>query len=334
MSALDRRRYIEGVYQHLLQRDASEGEVRYWLQQLERGVAERYVFSAVIELPEYGSRSATRLAFPPGHFHSPIVNPGEARPYVRTEANPEPSLLAGLDISLDRMRDFWMANRSIVAQTPFPQHATGGARYYYWNDVYPIGDATIYRLMLHARRPRRIVEVGSGFSTAVALDTLDELQLHTSITCIEPDPQRLFGLIARRDRKRITLINAKVQDVPLSHFRELDRDDILFIDSTHVIKTGSDVNHELFHVLPALNNGVLIHFHDIHYPFEYPDKWLYELNYSWNEVYALRAFLMHNLNYRIDFMTDLFGKRFPGLIEETFPAFLLNPGGSLWLTKQ
>ena len=82
----------------------------------------------------------------------------------------------------------------------------------------------------------------------------------------------------------------RVQDVPIDEFRALGSGDVLFIDSSHVLKTGSDVHRELFEILPALASGVLIHFHDIDYPFEYPDLFLFERRYSWNEAYAVRAF--------------------------------------------
>ena len=130
---------------------------------------------------------------------------------------------------------------------------------------------------------------------------------------------------------RITVIKEKVQDVPVSQFARLEPNDILFVDSTHIMKAGSDVNYELFHILPALNDGVLIHFHDIHYPFAYPESWLYQLNFSWNEAYALRAFLMlqpplpgrvHDRSLRAAIPRAHHG--------DVIPTFLHHPGGSVW----
>jgi hypothetical protein len=99
------------------------------------------------------------------------------------------------------------------------------------------------------------------------------------------------------------------------------------------MKTGSDVHYELFKILPSLKPGVIIHFHDMHYPFEYPNAWIFESNFSWNEVYALRAFLMHNEDYQIEFFNSYFRQRFGEVIRATYPRFLENPGGSLWLKK-
>src|SRR4029453_10415837 len=107
--------------------------------------------------------------------------------------------------------------------------------------------------------------------------------------------------------------------------------DVLFIDSSHVLKTGSDVHRELFEILPALTPGVLVHFHDIDYPFEYPDLFLFERRYSWNEAYAVRAFLMYNANYRVEFMVAMFRRMAADLVRATFPAFDEQPGASLWV---
>src|SRR6202035_2845754 len=122
-----------------------------------------------------------------------------------------------------------------------------------------------------------------------------------------------------------------VQDVPVSTFSTLNENDILFIDSTHVLKTASDVHYELFSILPSLNEGVLIHVHDIQYPFEYPRQWLFADNYSWNEIYALRAFLMYNSAFEVVFWNALFAQRQPKLVYETNPLFLKYPGSSIWL---
>ena len=102
----------------------------------------------------------------------------------------------------------------------------------------------------------------------------------------------------------------------------LEPNDFLFVDSTHVLKTGSDVHYELFYLLPRLNPGVLVHFHDVGYPFEYPDKWIYELNYSWNEAYALRAFLMFNAEFSIKFWNSLYAHKFSSQKSSEYPTFL------------
>ncbi len=125
-----------------------------------------------------------------------------------------------------------------------------------------------------------------------------------------------------------------MQAVPLSYFDDLQRNDILFIDSTHVVKTGSDVVFELFEILPRLHSGVVVHFHDVFYPFEYPREWVIDRNYSWNELYALRAFLMGNRDWEILFFNDYMARTERPRLRQQAPEMLANPGGGLWLRRR
>ena len=130
------------------------------------------------------------------------------------------------------------------------------------------------------------------------------------------------------------IIETGIQDVPLSRFDVLQRNDVLFINSTHIVKTCSDVVFELFEILPRLKPGVVIHFHDAFYPFEYPREWVINRNYSWNELYALRAFLMGNRDWEIIMFNDYFVRTERALVERTAPEVLQNAGGGLWLRRR
>jgi Methyltransferase domain len=182
-------------------------------------------------------------------------------------------------------------------------------------------------------RPKRYLEVGSGFSSAVALDTSDLfLEAKVNFTFIEPYPDRLMEVLRPEDRAKCWLERRPVQEVPLEMFEELEENDVLFIDSAHVSKVGSDVNHMMFHVLPRLKPGVIIHIHDIFYPFEYPESWFRE-GRAWNETYLVRAFLQNNHAYKILLFASYLALRFPALLAEKMPLCLKNPGGALWLQK-
>jgi hypothetical protein len=186
--------------------------------------------------------------------------------------------------------------------------------------------------VINAVRPRRIIEVGSGFSSACALDTLDEIALaDTTMTCIEPYPAALLKRMRPADRARVTIIESNVQDVATDVFATLEQNDILFIDSTHVLKTGSDVHYEFFSILPALKPGVMVHFHDVRWPFEYPQPFIFERNFSWNEAYGLRALLMYSTRFAVFFYSSLFASAHATLARETFADFMINPGSSIWL---
>ena len=150
-------------------------------------------------------------------------------------------------------------------------------RYFFENPTYSYSDAICLYGMIRHVRPRRIIEVGSGYSSCVMLDT-NELFFDNRIECtfIDPYPERLQSLIRKDDHARIAIVPKRVQDVAPRRFHEQAANDILFIDSTHVAKIGSDVNHIIGNILPVLRPGVYVHFHDIFYPFEYPLEWLDE----------------------------------------------------------
>ena len=133
-----------------------------------------------------------------------------------------------------------------------------------------------------------------------------DLVTHPAHCLIEPFPQLLESLITDDDRNRITILGDMLQDVPLQTFSSLSAGDFLVIDSTHVSKIDSDVNHIFFNILPSINSGVYIHFHDIYYPFEYPKEWIYQ-GRAWNELYILRAFLQYNPAFEIVFFNSMLG---------------------------
>lgn len=149
-------------------------------------------------------------------------------------------------------------------------------------------------------------------------------------TFIEPYPERLKSLLTPYDKVRI--IEENLQNVDLNIFSSLQAGDILFIDSTHVSKIDSDVNLYLFDILPRLKEGVLIHIHDIPYPFEYYKEWIYG-GRAWNEAYMIRAFLQFNTSFKIKFWGPYFENIHKELYFERMPLCAKCSGGSLWLQK-
>ncbi len=217
---------------------------------------------------------------------------------------------------------------------PFKDEKTNGLRYYFENPSYSHSDGILLYCMLRSIKPKRVIEVGSGFSSCATLDT-NELFFGNSIetTFIEPYPDLLNSLIKDEDRSRIKVIPSRLQDVELSLFDALQPGDILFIDSTHVSKINSDVNRIFFEILPRLAPGVYIHFHDIFFPFEYPKDWIYK-GVAWNEAYLLRAFLQYNSSFRIILMNTFMEHFHEQHFETYMPLCLQNRGGSIWLHKE
>ncbi len=209
---------------------------------------------------------------------------------------------------------------------------TTNLRYRFGNSSLSPADAIGLHCMLRILKPKRMIEVGSGYTSAVALDT-NELYLDNRITLtfIEPYPELLQSLLKKGDK--IDLFATGLQEIALDKFKLLEEGDILFIDSTHVSKIGSDVNYLFFEILPILNSGVYIHLHDIFYPFEYPKQWIYG-GMIWNELYLLRAFLMNNLNYEIVFFQNMMEKKHMNIFLENWPLDMPVHGGSIWLRKK
>ena len=277
---------------------------------------------------------AVRLFVPPGHYYSPIVQPahlsGQGAPDQRAQDG-----LGELPVEYGPMETLFDRLVRANGAHAFPVTPHPDFRYYSDNDMYGPGDAIVLAAMLRHFRPRRWIEVGSGFSSAALLDTLDrEAGLQTHVTFIEPNSERLDALLRDSDHARVTVMRVGVQAVPLSVFDQLAAGDVLFLDTTHVSKTGSDVNHEFFQVFPRLAPGVIIHLHDIFSGFEYPDDWIYRENRSWNEQYLLRAFLMFNSAFEVLYANDGFARTRPDLVRARCPAMLANPGGGFWMRKR
>ena len=149
----------------------------------------------------------------------------------------------------------------------------------------------------------------------------------TEVVVIEPYANDYLNSLTAE----IQVVKQMVQTVELTFFDQLIANDILFIDSSHIVKTGSDVCHLVLEILPRLRQGVIVHFHDIFLPFEYPRSWLEERRMFWNEQYLVQAFLIHNRRARILFANSYMFNRHAALMRRTIPGALGVGGGSLWL---
>jgi predicted O-methyltransferase YrrM len=298
---------------------------------LANGVDAHEFLRQLTRLPAYRANPQTGSKAPAGHFYSPVVAPETVRDYVAMNRNAGLDGLKGIEFPLEAMASFWHGNAAFIASCPFRDAPDGVHRYSYGDGPYRDGDGVMLRTMIHHFRPRRIIEIGSGYSTACMLDTMDELGMaDVALTCVEPNPRNLFSILREGDRDRISIHQNNVQDMPLDAFRSLQANDIVFIDSSHVLKTGSDVHYELFYILPNLAPGVIVHFHDCRFPLEYSDRQIFVKNYSWNEVYAVRALLMYSTRFKVLFHGSLFLQHFPDLAAAS-AAFQRNPGAALWL---
>ncbi len=271
--------------------------------------------------------------FPPGHFYSPVGDPVWLAEHARPLASANPATLAGIDLRVDAQLERLGALAPFIAEIPFGDEPMGGLRYGFANDQYGHDDASLLYGMLRLLRPARYVEVGSGWSSALALDVNATCFGQTmSLTFIEPFPDRLEARLRPEDLDAVTLHRCGVQDIDLDVFAALEPGDICFIDSTHVAKAGSDVNLLVFEVLPRIAAGVYVHLHDIAWPFEYPEEWLRE-GRNWNEAYLLRAYLAENPHYQIELWNSFLMRNWPEALLAAAPLSARNAGASLWLRR-
>ncbi|GBF82872.1 class I SAM-dependent methyltransferase [Aphanothece sacrum] len=274
------------------------------------------------------------LFVPPGHFYSPIPSLEEIKLNEAKIFDIFPQEIPGINLQQQEQLNLLNIFQAYYDEQPFKQQKTEGLRYYFENDYYSYSDGIFLYCMMRYAQPQKIIEIGSGFSSCVMLDT-NELFLDKKVSCtfIEPYPERLLSLVGDEEGNNYTLIKQKLQDIDLQFFQQLSNNDILFIDSTHVAKTNSDVNYIFFEILPSLKSGVLIHIHDIFYPFEYPKSWIIQEKRAWNEVYMLRAFLQYNNNFKIELFNNFLTLFFADFFQEKMPLCQKNTGGSIWLRK-
>jgi predicted O-methyltransferase YrrM len=268
----------------------------------------------------------------PGHFYSPIVDAESAR-VDAARIWPRNPTLHGIDFN-DAFQRRLLAGvfPRLIGDYAYSDDGPDDdavTAYYENNGQFSHLDSRAAFCLLRHLKPRRIVEVGSGYSTLLMQDVNRRfLGGACQITCIEPYP-RPFLL-----RGDIDLIRKRVQDVPLDFFAELGPGDVLFIDSSHVCKTGSDVAYLLLEVLPRLRPGVLIHVHDIFLPGDYPQQWVLDVEISWNEQYVLQALLTQNRGYRVVFGSAYAAQHFAPEVNALVGRHIPLGGSSLWIERQ
>lgn len=291
-----------------------------WIEK--RREKEAYFKPAICEEKDYCNVK------PFNHYESPYPDIVEIHRREKEIFDTEKDIL-GIDFNIGRQME--LVQKMEEMELPNWTTAENGNdyRYFYENGWFDKNSADALYYMIRIAKPKNIIEVGSGFSTSVMLDTNERyFDNKINIVSIEPYCERLRSLLRPSDN--IEIYEKDLQKIPLNFFETLEANDILFIDSSHVSKINSDVNYIFFEILPRLKRGVYVHFHDIIYPFIYPAKWIYE-GRAYSEMYILRAFLMGNN----DFSIQLFG----GMLEHKYANRMtekLRGIGkySMWLRKE
>jgi len=236
---------------------------------------------------------------------------------------------------LSLLETFRTSYRDEYERFPFAPEGLPRHAYYMRNIWFGALDASVYWCMIRHVRPRRIVEVGAGMSTFLSAEAVRlnaQEGSSADLVAIEPFPRdelvEGFPGLTR-------LIAEPVQGVPLELFTDLAENDILFIDSSHVLRIGSDVQYEILEILPRLRPGVFVHFHDILLPAEYHEEWILDNHTFWNEQYLLQAFLTFNDSFEVVWASSYLHHRHGPALQEAFSNYQ-GPRGrpsSLWIRR-
>ena len=266
----------------------------------------------------------------PAHFYQPIPELRTLRPSLWEK----PSDAVGIDFreaaQLALLRELGAYTHELD-DVPFeapkrPEaRSTDAPRYYFDNGAFGGTDAHVLYAMVRHLRPRQVLEVGSGWSTLVTERALAANGSGT-LRCIEPYPPPWL-------RGSFELIRARAEDAGLAPFAELAANDILFIDSSHVVKIGSDVNFLFLEVLPRLASGVVVHVHDILLPYEMRKSWVLDEHRFWNEQYLLQAFLAFNREFEVLLGNSFLEHRHLDALKAAFPRSPWWGGVSFWMRR-
>ncbi len=276
------------------------------------------------------------LSILPSHFYSPVPNTKELRRTFRRWYSPSDML--GVEMNLPAQVEF------MAHLVPFREECVELPDFHAVSQMglgegYALVDAHLLYAMLRFLQPHRLVEVGSGVSTWFEREALKRNQQETGaaseLVCIEPYPRK--GLLALAERGDVKLLRTPVQDVDVSWFKQLQSGDVLFIDSSHVLKLDSDVYYLYLEVLPRLNKGVVVHIHDIFFPYPTPEPetWIFRQHQFWNEVPLVQAMLMHSTAWRVLVCGSYLDWCSPETLQTVFNVYKPRETAvsSLWLQK-
>ena len=272
----------------------------------------------------------------PVHFYEPLPNVGELPESIWQE----PDQLIGMQMNDDQqlaLLDLFSARyKNEYCAFPVEKSLENPEAYHINNGWFSFVDAEmLYCLMRHAK-PKTVIEIGSGYSTmmaslAIGANTQENPDYRCKLVSIEPFPRHALLEQCTYLSERIEL---PVQKAPSSVFDQLGANDILFIDSSHVSKLGSDVNYEFFNVIPNLKDGVFVHVHDIFLPLEYPKTWATDLRLFWNEQYLLRAFMTFNSRFEVVWAASYMNYQYPERLRAAFPSLPSDSRpASFWIQK-
>lgn len=286
----------------------------------------RYLYFSIKE------RSIWFYRYYPGHYGSTIPSAAAIRRNREALFGRTDPLEDGIDLNVTHQKEILQQICGLFAQYSPSESPVPDKKYYYGNPKFGFNDGFILYSFMRLFKPSQIIEVGSGYSSALMVDTAEEFLPDTKLTFIDPYSTTVGPLLEGSAFRNHEIVRTSVQDVGVNIFQGLRANDILFIDSSHVLKIGSDLSSLFFSIIPALAPGVIIHIHDVWYPFEYPEPLIME-GRNWNEVYLVRAFLQFNKSFEILFFSSFMEQHSKDYMSKHMPGYVPGTGASLWLRK-
>jgi hypothetical protein len=266
------------------------------------------------------------------HYYEPMINPANLR-YPLSQRRNLPAIDFNVAEQLSFLARFTFQNELL----DFPFDRKGDLEFYYHNPSIGSGDAEYLYSIVRLVKPRKIVEIGSGYSTlmnrsAIARNSAEDATYACKHVCVEPYEQPWL------EKLDVDVIRRRVEECDMTLFTSLEKGDILFIDSSHVIRPQGDVVFEYLELLPALQPGVFVHIHDIFTPRDYLQEWVVDEIKLWNEQYLLEAFLSFNDQFRVIGALNFLRHYYPEAISECLPILSkeisFREPGSFWIVRQ
>ncbi|MES2381274.1 MAG: class I SAM-dependent methyltransferase [Bacteroidota bacterium] len=281
-----------------------------------------------------GNRIFMQLGILPilDHYYQPMINPEKHL----TKSLRDDRKLTGIDFNAEEQLNLLAQFNYNEELLTFPVNKQNNIAFYYNNSSYGSGDAEYLYNMIRHFKPNNLIEIGSGNSTlmvnnAIHANKLENTQYNCNHICIEPYEQPWL------EKTSVNVIREKVETLDVSFFQQLEAGDILFIDSSHIIRPQGDVLFEYLELLPTLKSGVLIHVHDIFTPKDYLDDWIYKNHFLWNEQYLLEAFMTYNSEFKIIGALNYLSHNYRKEFADKCPVFAQQQGrepGAFWLRKK
>ena len=343
-AGLERRRLLESVTverDDLPWRVLHDGVMRYAasgqhmdeVARLLGSVAWRYAYPPTYE-QYFRTWEERGFHLTPVHFYQPIPDTRTLDHGLWSRASDLVGLDLNEDTQLNLVRNVFPAYRDECNAFAF-EPSEASHLFYFNNPQFSGTDALILYCMVRHMRPRLILEIGSGFSSRVSAQAAI-MNGDTRLVCVDPydDGTTRHEALRKGFPGLAEFIPERAENLGVDFFDRLSDGDILFIDSSHISRIGSDVNFLFLEVLPRIKPGVIIHVHDIFIPFEYPAEWVLGMYRFFNEQYLLRALLTQNPHFEIMLCNYYLGQKHKADLQQTFPRSPWWGGTSCWFRRR